>query len=474
MITLKLKYENSDPEYLEYISKVQKQYNHVFNVAYNFIFENNTLSKFKLEKKDSELKIIISHLNDIDTLDYYNIQCAIDDAYTVANTNNNDKKIIFGGKKLFFDRMYNRITKEEFKEKRLRSFYSIGRSNLSGNMKFKFISPTLICFQNNRYKKYNLTLLGIGNRKKILEKLYELAHQNIASITYRLNKDTIWITYDETFFKKEVSYDAIKNRIFAIDMNPNYVGWSITDWINSNTFNVIKRGVFSIKEINDIETKLKKKKLSSTSIKRKHLNNERQYKTLLISKQLTKIARYYKCELFGIEDLNICSKDNKKGNNYNKLINNLWCRNSLVNNLQKRCNILDIHFLKVIPNYSSFIGNFLFRNLKLPDMVLSSIEISRRTYEFNGQYINKEIKKQKNIVIPNWMDFKNTIIKSLEEFNMNAKFADLKEIYYFLKKSKISYRFPLDDLKFFRLNSINGIYQLLFNKINKNIPVKLI
>jgi hypothetical protein len=128
----------------------------------------------------------------------------------------------------------------------------------------------------------------------------------------------------------------------------------------------------------------------------------------------------------------------------------------------------------VTPNYSSFIGNFLFRNLKLPDMVLSSIEISRRTYEFNGQYINKEIKKQKNIVIPNWTDFKNTIIKSLEEFNMNAKFADLKEIYYFLKKSKISYRFPLDDLKFFRLNSINGIYQLLFNKINKNIPVKLI
>ena len=77
-------------------------------------------------------------------------------------------------------------------------------------------------------------------------------------------------------------------------------------------------------------------------------------------------------------------------------------------------------------------------------------------------------------MIPNWTDFKNTIIKSLEEFNMNAKFTDLKEIYYFLKKSKISYRFPLDDLKFFRLNSINGIYQLLFNKINKNIPVKLI
>ena len=46
------------------------------------------------------------------------------------------------------------------------------------------------------------------------------------------------------------------------------------------------------------------------------------------------------------------------------------------------------------PNYSSFVGNFLFRDLNLPDMTLSSIEIGRRCYEFKTQYIDKTKEKK--------------------------------------------------------------------------------
>ena len=53
-----------------------------------------------------------------------------------------------------------------------------------------------------------------------------------------------------------------------------------------------------------------------------------------------------------------------------------------MNNLAKRCNIYNIKLLKVKSEYSSFIGNFLYRSLNLPDMVLASIEIGRRGYEF--------------------------------------------------------------------------------------------
>jgi hypothetical protein len=45
--------------------------------------------------------------------------------------------------------------------------------------------------------------------------------------------------------------------------------------------------------------------------------------------------------------------------------------------------------LEVKPEYSSFIGNFLFRSLNKPDMVLASIELSRRGYEYFNQYIVK-------------------------------------------------------------------------------------
>ena len=44
--------------------------------------------------------------------------------------------------------------------------------------------------------------------------------------------------------------------------------------------------------------------------------------------------------------------------------------------------MLNIKLLQVVPEYSLFIGNFLYRSLNLPDMILASIELSRRAYEF--------------------------------------------------------------------------------------------
>lgn len=49
--------------------------------------------------------------------------------------------------------------------------------------------------------------------------------------------------------------------------------------------------------------------------------------------------KHYRCSIFAIEDLNIKSKDLDKGKKFNRLCNSNWCRNKLVNNLQKWCNI---------------------------------------------------------------------------------------------------------------------------------------
>ena len=91
-------------------------------------------------------------------------------------------------------------------------------------------------------------------------------------------------------------------------------------------------------------------------------------------------------------------------------------------------------------------------------MILSSIEISRRAYEFYNQYVIKTKNIKKNIIQPNISDFKDLIIKSLEEFNINEKFESLIDIYYFFKKSKLMYRLSLDkfNLKFFRSNSLKS------------------
>ena len=229
----------------------------------------------------------------------------------------------------------------------------------------------------------------------------------------------------------------------AIDMNPNYIGWSVVDWKGESEFSIVKSGVFSIEKINKLSEELVKKHTDSTDPDKIYIDNKRTYETYQISKKLINICLHYQCEMFCIEDLDMKSKDAERGRGYNRLVNNNWCRNKLELNLQKRCNIFDIKFLRVKPDFSSFVGNFLFRSLNLPDMILASIEIGRRGYEFNLQYIKKTKQIKHNIVFPDLGAYKDFYAKSLEEFNIEDC-VGLREIYYELKKSKTRYRLSLE------------------------------
>ena len=79
----------------------------------------------------------------------------------------------------------------------------------------------------------------------------------------------------------------------------------------------------------------------------------------------------------------------------------------------------------------------------MPDPILASIEIGRRGYEFNAQYVEKTKEKSKNIVQPDLKKFDDLIAKSLEEFSIKENFKDLIDLYYvFNKDSKMMYRVP--------------------------------
>ena len=92
---------------------------------------------------------------------------------------------------------------------------------------------------------------------------------------------------------------------------------------------------------------------------------------------------------------------------------------------------------------SEFYGNFLYKGLNLLDPILASIELSRRGYEFNSQYIEKTKEKSKTIVQPSMQKFDDLIHKSLEEFGIKESFKDLIDLYYLFKKDpKMMYRVP--------------------------------
>ena len=430
MQVLKIKYQ-TDYQSLDIIRDYMKQYSSVQHFVYNRIQEG---------KSQKDIKQQIKLLNNVNLLDSWFIQCSFYDIPKVD-------KVIFGGKKNYFQRLNNNISNYEFKQKRLSAIYSIGEvvnKSVKGNRKFH-IEQDLenIIFKPNKLTKINLALIGLNKRKQILSKLYQKQERKEIKIAYKLDLEYIYVIFEETdIYNYEIKF--IKNRVLSLDLNPNYIGWSIVDWKSESEFNVIKSGIYSIKNLNDKDFNLKHKGYSTESSERKYISDKRNFETLQIVKNIINKSIYYKCQIISIEDLNIKSSDKELGKRFNKLVNNLWCRTIFVNNLTKRCNIHNIKLLKVKPEYSSFIGNFLYRSLNLPDMVLASIEIGRRGYEFYNQYISKVKDIKKNIVKPDLSMFNKLYLKSLEEFKLQPIYKDLIELYYFFKKSKLKYRLSID------------------------------
>ena len=485
MQTLKFKIEH---RYNDLIVEYQKQYSILLHSAFKY-FQNEIELKsvFSYITNNSDLIKRLKYLNNVELMNSWFTQSAIKEAYQLFKSYqskldefnqkldrknellNKDKltylekkelkklnkinkpKVIFGGKENFYDRCSLNISKEEFKLKRLNHLYSIGTAKPYKGNRFFRITESLdkVIFQPKCKEKYELILIGVTKGyKKILSKLYNLQQLKDLPITYKLRNDYIYISFEEDkLYKDEFDFKKIKDRYCALDLNPNYIGYSIIDWSSSSNFKIIDAGVYSFKELNDIYKTLKG--TDSSNKKKIWLNNKRNHEIIEVAKNLINKCCYYKVENFIVEDLNIKVCDRNKGKNYNRLCNNTWIRNKFLNNIQKRCKIFNINYLEVKPEYSSFTGNIIFRHLNLPDQVLSSIEILRRGFEFKHQYILKDNDVKKNIVkidINNDKIFKELYIKSMEEFNIQENFKDIVDVYFYFKRnSKLLYRVSLDN-----------------------------
>ena len=444
IITLKFKYEAEEKEtILSYI----KNYNSVLRFTYNRMKEGIKSTK-ELTQKQSEMNNVF--------IDSRFKNSAIFDAKTLLKRD----KVIFGGKGLFLKRNEGKISKEEYQKEKLIPLCSVGEAVYKGNRKFQILNENEILFKPNRKDHVVLKIQNKSrNYKKKLSKLIELQNSKSISITYKLGLDYIYISFDSNKIEN-YDYNVKSNRVFAIDMNPNYIGYSVVDWKDETKYKVINSGVFDLKALNDKDNELK---VSSTDSKRIYINNKRDNETIDIAYKLFSLCRHFGCESFAIENLNIKSKDNKKVNNFNRLVNNQWNRNKFISVLRKLISVSSTNFIEVLPQYSSILGNLIYRKEQKPDMVLSSIEIGRRAYEFNRQYITKEVEKQKNIIQPNYNLVKDSISKSLEELNIEFKVGSYSELYSLIKESKLKYRFPLNDCR---------IKQCSFSKSHRRSMVK--
>ena len=429
IITLKIRYE-TDASSLSLITTIQKQFNSCLRFTYNRLYDNKSLTTKELtalQKELNNITLIKSHLKN----------SAIHKAKEIITTNT-AKSVIFGGKHNFIKRCLNKISKEEFLKKRLLPIYSVGEAGNKGNRLFEIIDTTKILFKPDRNSHIILTLKDIGkNRMKMLSILKELQFTKTIPITYSLDTDYVYISVDNSAFEKH-KYQTIKDRVMAIDINPEFIGWSVTDWSDAS-YRVVASELISIQPLNNRHKALS---LSSDDKKNLYFNNKRKHEIIHVAKQLFMLCKHYRCETFAMEDLDMKSKaiGNKR---INRLINNLWCRNLLTHQIKKHILCSPTTFVAVQPQYSSIIGNIVYRGENLPDPVLASIELSRRGFEYGTQYIYKRRQLQKTVVLPDFNNVRTRIFLSLEELGICGHVKSWTELFSAVKKSGVKYRFPL-------------------------------
>ena len=428
MKTIKLKIKNEIN-----LTAELKEFNSIVRFSFN---------RFQDGLKEKEVR---SKVNSLFKNNCWFNQCAIKVGQQLFKKHK-DKKIIFGGKRLLINYLKKLITKEEYSSKKLIPLNIQGEASNKGNRLFNFdlvnSKITLKLLKKNHqeivFYKPN------KNQFRELSKIQELVENKQLALTVSLNNDYIWLTFDESLLNIQEKFKNLKsNRVLGIDLNPNYIGLSVLEFNKNDEFKVLHKQVYDLNNLNITSKK------SSSDSKSKYLTNKHKFELIEVCYQINSLINTWKCSKLCIEDLNIKSSNKGSGKIFNRLCNNVWNRNLVVNKLKMLSTIFRYELIEVNPAYSSFIGNLLYGSESTPDMIASSIEIARRGYKkyskgwfypiFNVDNLNEQW-KQTLSGIENWKS-------AFEE----------------IKKSKLKYRFQL----------IEFIQNAVFSKFCKKKKIKL-
>lgn len=263
--------------------------------------------------------------------------------------------------------------------------------------------------------------------------------QKLSNFSVELKLDKICITFDDSKIYCS-NYKGKENIVAGIDMNPNWIGFSISKYING------KRKIL-LEEQYDLSYFTKNLHKSSNHKDSKHQNNKHIFEIKEIAKDIINKCKHFKVGKFGLEDLNFKTGNSGKGRGFNRLTKNKWKREALVSALRKHCLLNKINFVEVNPVYSSFIGN-LCNNA--PDPIAASLEIARRAmFKYvKGKFYPKLIK--------------NESLFNLWKESSSWVYSNWKELFDIVKTAELKYRRSLEsfDSEVFRLKSSKSFVNL--------------
>jgi IS605 OrfB family transposase len=369
--------------------------------------------------------------------------------------------------------------KAEYQNKRILPITIGGETYHKGNRKFDFeLENNKIIFKPVYKTKIHVEFICSSKQHTILLQLQNLIDQNnILPVTIRLSTEYIWLMFDEEILngyglkekelkqelklvakeckemRKEIAkkyyreqesrklVGKIGNRYLAIDLNPEYIGWSVCDKIDEG-MKVIEKCCYDLKELS------KKLNVESAHLDQIYQNNKRKHEICCLIKDLFTKATYYRVAYFCIEDLNFKSPVvNEFSKQFNSKVKNIWHRNLTCNLIKKYCNCLGIQKIEVNPTYTSFIGNIQYEYF---DPINASLEICRRSmYKFEkGAFLPKVTKEDLDTMSRLISDDQLRDVQDKIELLRKLKsLSSWRDFFNLFKQMGVKYRRSLNDFK---------------------------
>ena len=422
MKTIKLPIEYLNMEDLQILHEYTRLQNNVIRIAYNRFRENLSEKEIRLFLKTMNL-----HSESI-TIDSWFIQSGIYKAKEMYNKDLESFKLtrifpkrIFGSKSNLIKRSKGLISKEEFKNNKLLPLLIIGEAPKKGNRKFNFTNTEFIKFKPFRNCNINIDFPKLRkNIKSELESLIKFSNSNELPYQIQLSDKFIWITFDNLKLEeleKQNKYVPVKNRYCGIDLNPNFIGFSVKDQKSNKIIHT---------------EQIDLKNLTGKNINSNKLDHE----TIEIFHYIGKKLKNLNVEYVFLEDLNFKNGNKGLGKWFNRLTINQWNRNTPFEILSK---YFKNKIFKVNAAYSSTIGNCLYN---YSDPINASLEIGRRGFEVII------LKKKDNKGVSSFYPEFN-LLKMREEIRNQTTHLELnswKELHTFLKNSRLRYRVSLDEV----------------------------
>ena len=391
---------------------IPEDYFHQFNSVVRFAH-----NRWIEEKSVTEIERSCKSMEGMDLMDASFIKMAVNQAKSLKNKEN----LIFGSRKLFEKLKFKKSEdKDLWNKKRNPSIYLRGSScDSHGNRKAELdLLNNKIIFKPCKGVKYEIDLKK-DRRINDLRLLQDLCDDKKACFSLEIMRNDIVVIFDEAVLAKASTRKPIKNRILSFDMNPNYIGLVVMD-----DQKIRHKEIIDLTKLNKITNK-----------------NKKLHETCEINSRVMALARHHRVEFIAFEDLNIKTKDHKKGKKYNKLVNNSWNRSRLVQNLVKKCNINGIKYKEIPAFYSSFVG--CLTQPEEYDSIAAAMELSRRARQIvTNQPLTNFPEVNLEAITTRWKEMLGSKIHN---------FSWKKLYVWFKKQPKLSYR------RLFRLQDFEGV-----------------